>query len=82
MWTFPYFWGCIENESVEVFCKDVWGNSITICKENQFKDIFVGYGVMFEDFPYGGWPCRYRVENASVKKMFKVFSFGYTFLFC
>ena len=75
-----YFWVCVENESVKVFYKDVWGNAITICKE--FKGIFVNYGVMFEDFSYGGWPCRYRVENVSVKKMFKVFSFGYTFLFC
>ena len=68
--------------SVEVFHKDVWGNSITICKENQLKGIFVGYDVMFEDFPYGEWPCGYRVENVSIKEMFKVFSFGYTFLFC
>ena len=55
-----YFRGCIENESVEVFWKDVWGNSITMCKESQFKGVFVGYGVMFEDFPYGGWPCGCR----------------------
>ena len=53
-----------------------------MCKESQFKGIFVGYGAMFEDFPYGGWPCRYRVENVYIKEMFKFFSFGYTFLFC
>ena len=73
---------CIENESVDVFCKDVWRNFITIYRENQFKGIFVGYGVMFEDFPYGGWPCGYSVENVSIKEMLKVFSFVYTFLFC
>ena len=27
-------WGCVENESVEVFYRDVWGNAITICKDN------------------------------------------------
>ena len=47
----------------------------------RIKVNFVGDSAMFEDFPYGGWPCRYRAENVSVKKMFKVFSFGYTFPF-
>ena len=47
-----------------------------------FKSIFVGYGVMFKDFPYEGWPCRYKIENVFIKKMFKVFSFGYRFLLC
>ena len=55
---------------------------MTICKENQFKGIFVGYGVMFEDFPYRGWPCGYRAEGVSIREIFKVFPFGYTFLFC
>ena len=50
--------GGVENENVEVFYNYVWGNTITICKENQFKGIFLGYGVMFEDFSYGGQPCR------------------------
>ena len=82
MCALAYFWGCIENESVVVFCKDVPGNSITKCKGSSFKGIFVHYGVMFEGFPYGRWPCRYRVENVFVKKMFNVFSFRYTFFFC
>ena len=50
--------------------------------QREFKGIFVRYGVMFEGFPYGGWPCSYGVENVSVKEMFNVFSFGYTFFFC
>ena len=79
---FPCFWGCIENESVDIFYKDVWGRSITLRKENKFEGIFVGDGVMVEGFPNGGWPCRKRVENISIKKMFKVFSCGYKFLFC
>ena len=54
MCTHPYFWECVENESVAVFYKDVWGNAINICKENRFKGIFVGYGVMFVDFSYEG----------------------------
>ena len=53
---------------------------MTIWKQNHLKGIFARYGVMFHDFPYGGWPCGYRIENVSMKEMFKVFSFGYTFL--
>ena len=26
---------------------------------------------MFVDFPNRGWPCRYRIENTSVKKMLR-----------
>ena len=32
--TLHYFWVCIENENVELFYKDVWGKTITICNEN------------------------------------------------
>ena len=34
--------------------------------------MFVGDGMMFDDL----WPCRYREENISVEKIFKVFSCG------
>ena len=64
MCALPYFGGSIENESVDVFYKDIWGNSITICKENEFEGNFVSYGVMFENFPCGGWPYGYRVEKS------------------
>ena len=73
--------GCIKNRSVEVFYKEVWGNSITNVRKNVWR-YFFGYGVMLEDFLNGEWPGRYRVENVSFKKIFKVFSFGYPFLFC
>ena len=31
---------CIENERVEIFCENVWRNSIAINKENQLESIF------------------------------------------
>ena len=72
----------IENDRVEIFYENAWGNSIAIGKENQLECVFISDGIMFGDFLNGGWPCKYRVENVSFKKMFKVFSCRCSFLFC
>ena len=76
------FLRCIENDRVEIFCENVWRNSIAIGKENQLECVFISDGIMLGDFLNGGWPCKYRVENVSFKKMFKVFSCRCSFLFC
>ena len=79
---------------VSIFLGGVLRIEVYRCSIKTFREIplpnvrkivwryFFGYGVMLEDFLNGGWPGRYRVENVSVKKMFKVFSFGYMFFFC
>ena len=71
MCTFLCFGGCIENERVEIFYENIWGNSIAIGKEMQLECIFISDKIMFDDFLNRAWPCRYRVKNLSVKKMFK-----------
>ena len=64
---------CIENERVEIFCENV-GKFHCHRQRDPLEYVFISDGIMFEDFFNGGWPCRYRVENLSVKKMFKIFS--------
>ena len=44
---------------MEIFYKDACRNFITIHKGNYFESIFVGDGVILEDFPNGEWPCRW-----------------------
>ena len=50
LWAFLCFWRCIENESIKIFYKYVWANSIAIRKENEVECVFTDDCVMFEDF--------------------------------
>ena len=50
---FLCFRGCIENERVEIFYENVWGNSIAIGKENQLGCVFISDGIIFKDFLNG-----------------------------